>query len=195
MGRIIHNEENSIVIVEDDHTCVKRVYLPKCYDRLENEARCLNILNGHIAPKLISFNNERHELRMEYIEGLTLSQYVKKYGKIPRYYFAKVVKNLIELLNMGIEYGGDRKLDEHFIILEENENVRIIDFGLSYIVTGKSDIIDFCKRSYKKEFAFVFKDSNKDDIEKSKKDIYNELGYNGISKNIIDLYFNDYDKI
>ena len=195
MKEIIYNEENSIVTLGEDNTCIKRVDLPKCFRRLDNEAKCLILLDGYIAPKLIEYSSESHELRMEYINGLTLPQYVDKYGKIPRYFFAKVAKNLLELLDKGIEYGGDRKINEHFLIIEEKQDIRIIDFGVSNIIQGDNERKERWKTSYKSDFAFVFEDADKEAIEYSKSEIRRKLSSYGINNEIIDEYFNDYDKI
>lgn len=186
--------ENSTVLIGTDGTCVKQVFEPKCFSRLENEVKCLEILNGRIAPKMIEYNSDRHSLHMEYIEGYPLCEYINKYGRIPKYFFAKVVSNLLKLLDYGIEYGGDRKIAEHFIIIEETNDVRIIDFGLSRIV-NRDDIINNWKECYKKEFAFVFNTASSKDIEQSMNSIRNKLYMIGISKNIVEQYFEDYDKL
>lgn len=98
-------KDNSIVLIGNDGTCIKKVDLPKCFERLETEAKCLKILNGNIAPKLIEYDREEHAIRMEYINGYTLPEYVKKYGEMPKFFYAKLVGNLFELLDNGIEYG------------------------------------------------------------------------------------------
>lgn len=193
--RIISMKENSVVILGKDNTCIKKVNLSKCFSRLDNEAKCLKILNGHIAPKLIEYDGESHELRMEYIQGLTLLQYINKYGEIPKYFFAKVVSNLLKLLDYGIEYGGDKKIEEHFIIVEENEEVRIIDFGLSNIYEDRNDIINYWKDNYKREFAFVFMDAKITDIEDSKTEICQKLYCLGIHNDIAEQYFENCEKI
>lgn len=193
LKKIIWNEENSIVLLGEDKTCIKRVDLPKCFSRLENEVQCLNIMDGNIAPKLISYNEQEHELRMEYITGLTLIEYVKKYNLIPKWFFAKLVLSLFELLDCGIEYGEDIKYGEHFIIEDETGSLRIIDFGISYIHGQRQDIIKRCKNNYRRTFAFVFNERKND--EDSKRNIIDELLMSGIESEIISNYFNDYEII
>lgn len=196
MDRIIYNEENSKIILGKDNTCIKKVDLPKCFSRLDNEAECLKILGGNIAPRLIEYSHTEHAIRMEYIGGYTLSKYVKKYGEIPKYFYAKLVINLFELLNKGIEYGGDRKIDEHFIIDVDNNDIRIIDFGVSNIIYNRLDIINRWREIYKEEFAFVFSDSEINSVNRSKDDIKNDLILHcGIKEEIIDKYFTTCDKI
>lgn len=193
--RIISNTENSTVILGKDNTCIKKVDLTKCFSRLENEAKCLEILNGHIAPKLIAYDKSEHALKMEYIKGVSLYEYVQKYGEIPSNYFCEVAKNLMNLLDYGIEYGGDLKIAEHFIIDEDTKQIRIIDFGLSDILPEREDIINFCKRNHKRCYAFVFKDSTPEEVENSKASIYSDLMCAGIQKGVIDNYFKNYDMI
>lgn len=190
LKKIIWNENNSIVFLGEDETCIKKVDLPKCFSRLENEARCLEILKGNIAPKLVSYNGQEHELRTEYINGLTIIQYAEKYKFIPKWFFAKVVLTLYELLDYEIEYGGDRKIEEHFIIEDGTNNLRVIDFGLSNIIKERQDIIELWKHNYRREFAFVFNESKHD--EQSKEYFRNELLMMGIRSDIINDYFDDY---
>ena len=186
--RFICNKESAVVSLYKDKTCIKKVYLPKYYSRLENEAQCLKILNGNIAPKLISYNEQEHELRMEYINGLTLV----KYNKIPKWFFAKLVTNLLELLDNKIDYGEDKKYGEHFIIENGTNNLRIIDFGISDIIDNP-EIIKVLMCYYRRIFAFIFNES-KDD-EQSKEVIKSQLLLLGIKPDIIDNYFNDYETI
>lgn len=196
MDRIIYNGENSKIILGKDNTCIKKVDLPKCFSRLDNEAECLKILGGNIAPRLIEYSDKEHAIRMEYIEGYTLSEYVKKYGEIPKYFYAKLVINLFELLNRGIEYGEDMKMDEHFIIDVNNNDIRIIDFGISNIFYNRPNIINKLKDIYKEKFAFVFADSEVNSINISKYNIKNDLiSCCGIKEEIIDKYFTTCDKI
>ena len=192
-NKIIWYEENSFVYLGEDNTCIKKVDLPKCFIRLKNEAQCLSIMDGNIAPKLISYNEQEHELRMEYIKGLTLIEYVKRYNLIPKWFFAKLVLNLFELLDCGIEYGADMKYGEHFIIEDGTNNLRIIDYGISHILQERQDIIKRWKNNYRRDYAFVFNESKCDEY--SKNNIIDKLLMLGIKQEIIDNYFNDYETI
>lgn len=194
LKEIIHNDENSIIQLGEDNTCIKKVDLPKCISRLRNEAECLKIMNGNIAPKLIAYSDIEYALRMEYIRGYTLSEYVEAYGEIPKYFYVKLVRNLFELLDNGIEYGAYKKINEHFIIDSDN-NVRIIDFGISNIYLDRPDIIGRWKEIYKEEFAFVFTDSEIESINRSKDDVKTDLiRHCGIKEELIDKYFATCDK-
>lgn len=191
---VIYDEDNSWVINNEDGTCTKIVDLPKCYSRLSNEAKCLEILNGFIAPKLISYDDDKHVLSMEYIEGLTLTKYIDKFGEIPKFYFAQLTTSLLQLLDHGIEYGADMKYDQHFIIDDKN-NIRIIDFGISNILQGRDDIIEYWRENTVRNFAFVFKNSTEEDIVESWERMCKYLYRYGISDSVMDKYFSNYDKI
>lgn len=150
-------------------------------------------MDGNIAPKLISYNEQEHELRMEYIKGLTLIEYVKRYNLIPKWFFAKLVLNLFELLDCGIEYGADMKCGEHFIIEDGTNNLRIIDYGIIHILQDRQDTIKRWKNNYRRDYAFVFNESKCDEY--SKNNIIDKLLMLGKKQEIIDNYFNDYETI
>lgn len=193
LDKVIYNEENSIVMLGKDKTCIKKVDLPKCFTRLRREAECLKILEGRIAPKLISYDDEEHELRMEYIEGMTLVEYVSKYNEIPKWFFSKLVEKLYCMLEAGIEYGGDMKLGEHVIIQPEMNDIRIIDYGISNILENKQSIDTIWKDCYKRTYAFIFEDTKTDQT--SRDSIEYSLQCIGITEAIIDEYFKNYETI
>lgn len=192
--KVIYDKDGTKVILGKDKTCIKRASSPKRISKLAREVKCLEKLDGKIAPKLIEHNNVKNTIRMEYIDGYTLPEYVNKYGQIPKFYYSKLVANLIRLVNMGVEYGGDEKF-EHFIIDVNNKDIRIIDFGESNILCDES-VKKIWEEMYRRTYGFVFKDSADSEIGKSSKAaIRNEMKSLGIEEGIIDKYFADYDKI
>lgn len=189
---ISYGPDNKVVIGLDD-SCIKSAISPKGIERLKKEAECLKQLDGHVAPKLIEYDNSINALKMEYIGGLTITEYVDQFGKIPRFYFARLASNFLEILNDGVEYGGDLKYEKHFIITED-QDVRIIDYGISEILSG-SHAINVWRDYYKRQFAFVFPEASQYHIDTSIETISKSLELCCIPKDVIERYFKDYDKI
>lgn len=191
--KVLYMCDDSEVILGKDNTCIKSAHTLKSITRLRNESQCLSMLQGNIGPKLIEYDEEYNAIRMEYIDGLNLEQYCNKYHSIPKSFFSKAVGNLFKLLEYGIEYGGDLKICEHFIIDEERQDVRLIDFGLSQIINEES--ASRWREYYKLEYAFLFSDSDQSSIKRSVNQMSEILGRKNINSEIIRQYFTDYDKI
>lgn len=190
--RIINNEPNSTIYIGEDKTCIKKAS-EKCRQRLKNEYDCLTRIRGEkFPPKLIGYDEENNELKMEYIDGLSLGEYIFKYGMIPRDFAKKMVEILLKLLEYKIEYGADLKISEHFIIEENTGELRLIDYGISNILEQER-LIEYWEKVYMRNYSFVYK-STKDD-KTSEEEFRDRLYREGIRLEIVDDFFENLELI
>jgi predicted Ser/Thr protein kinase len=187
--KILYNDVSALVVLGKDKTCIKQTDGTQYNNRLRQEAVCLEMVKGlGIAPELVGYDEEKNALRMEYIDGLVLKEYVKEYGKIPTYYMSELVNNLLVLIDHGVEYGSDIKYNEHFIIQDDRKKVRIIDFGISDIISGPA--AEYMKAQIREEYSFVFKE-NKGDIESIDNWKERMLHFAGIPESVIETYLDN----
>lgn|GEM_PF-7014168 len=189
--KILYNDVSALVVLGKDKTCIKQTDGTQYNNRLRQEAECLKMVKGlGIAPEIVGYDEEKNALRMEYIDGLVLEDFVVKYGKIPTYYMSDLVNNLLMLIDHGVEYGADFKYNDHFIIQDDRKKVRIIDFGISDIISGPA--AEYMKAQIKEEYSFVFKE-NKGDKESIDSWKTQMLHYVGIPERIIEIYLDNMD--
>lgn len=176
-----------------DGTCVKQAF-GAGITRLRIEAECLKLIQGEdFPPKLYEYNKDFNTIRMEYINGLTLPAYIEKYNKIPEWFCKKMLLIFLKLLKHGVEYGTDIKLDEHFIIEEDTEHLRLIDYGISNNLTGVASLVEKRKKYYLSKYKFVIEESRFDDESKNN---FREMLYSICTdQEILDKFFNNMELI
>ena len=116
---------------------------------LKNEIDIMKLCNHPNIIKLLDHfeNSEYIYIIMEYLSGGTLTQYIKK-----RYFNVSEnqASNIIYQIGNGIKYlhnhciiHRDLKTD-NIMLTEDNENaiIKIIDFGLSKIISSNESLID-----------------------------------------------------
>lgn len=113
---------------------------PRLVERFKQEADKLALLDGH--PNICRikhfFNHgDDFVIAMEYIDGVTLDEKVKKNGRLPISESLRIISDVLAILEAAHQkdiYHRDIKPGN--IMIDRDGNVKIIDFG---IAKGKSD--------------------------------------------------------
>ncbi len=109
-------------------------------DRFKQEARLQASL---VHPNIVTLYNffldeEKYCMVMEFAEGNTLKEIIKRTGPIPQKRVNKIFKQLLE----GVGYAHSkgiihRDIKPSNIILDKDDNVKIMDFGIAKIMGDK----------------------------------------------------------
>lgn len=117
-------------------------------------------------------------LVLEYIEGLTLLDYLKnlrdkEYYEFINYFYKNIIKIFKDIYkNIKGFYHGDLNLTN--IIIDKNKNLHIIDFGYASIFSGKKPIINEKIVKYSPD---LLKINKRDIIRELRKDDFKVLFY------------------
>ncbi|MCT7951003.1 protein kinase [Ancylothrix sp. C2] len=135
--------------IEDQNTrkVLKILKRPKWSEMFQREARVLQQLkhpgipqveiDGYFTLKISPKAKELHCLVMEKIEGLTLEQWVEKYGKIPQKIAVDWLKQLVEILKVLHEKDlFHRDLKPSNCMVKPTGQLVLIDFGSVREITG-----------------------------------------------------------
>ncbi len=108
---------------------------PSLVDRFRQEADKLALLDGH--PNICRikhfFNHgENIVIAMEYIDGFTLDEKIKRDGKLPLADAMNIACKVLDILSFAHEKGiYHRDIKPSNIMIDHNGNVKIIDFGIA----------------------------------------------------------------
>ena len=143
----IHKKTGKKVAIKVINKCLLKTEEDKLL--LKNEIDIMKLCNHPNIIKLLDHfeNSEYIYIIMEYLAGGTLTQYIKK-----RYFnFSEnQASNIIYQIGNGIKYlhnygiiHRDLKTD-NIMLTEDNDNgiIKIIDFGLSKIISSNENLID-----------------------------------------------------
>ena len=106
-------------------------------ERFRNEARMQAKLNHAGIVSLHSFfeQNGRYYMVMEYASGRTLKDIIRQTGPIPEARALKILKQAVSALEYAHEMGiVHRDIKPSNIILDDNDRVKILDFGIARIM-------------------------------------------------------------
>ena len=105
--------------------------------RFRNEARMQAKLNHANIVSLHSFFEQsgRYYMVMEYAEGRTLKELINQIGPIPEKRALNILRQLVSALQYAHELGiVHRDIKPSNIILDANDRVKILDFGIARIM-------------------------------------------------------------
>jgi len=122
---------------------------PQRRKSVKREIKLMEMMDNEYIVKLYGVIETRHELYilMEYVSGLSLHGYLKlfKHRRLPE----EEARRIFQQLMMGLQYlhkkwitHRDIKLEN--ILLDENRNVKIIDFGFSTKIPNEQKVKMFC---------------------------------------------------
>lgn len=115
------------------------------YKQVENE---IAIMKKAIHPNIVQLyetiddpSSNKLYLIIEYISGGTLLNKIKKQGKIPLEKCWSYFRDIIQGLEYCHEVAGiiHRDIKPENLLIDENDNVRIADFGVSFMIENGSD--------------------------------------------------------
>ena len=119
----------------------------------EKETRILKTCFHPALPVIFDsfWQGERHYMVMEYVEGITLKEYVDRHGKVEWKQAVKLCMDLGEILswlhtrNQPIVY-GDLKPDN--IMITREGTVRLLDFGTAGLEEEQEEYANGCYASF-----------------------------------------------
>ena len=117
----------------------KSVSAPDAATRFAREINLIKQMDHPFIAKLFEIVKEEEYtyLVMEYVENGNLLDFVNNNGKLPetqaRRYFSQLLSALEYLHN--VRFVAHRDLKAENVLLDRNNNIRLIDFGLSNIFT------------------------------------------------------------
>ncbi len=106
-------------------------------ERFRNEARLQAKLSHANIVSLYSFfeKNGRYYMVMEYAKGETLKEIIRQTGPIPEERTLNILKQIISALEYAHDIGIiHRDIKPSNIILDDNDRVKILDFGIARIM-------------------------------------------------------------
>lgn len=112
----------------------------------ENEKKILMALDHPAISKIYDIvrDNQTCYIVMEFIEGNTLTAYIEKHGKLELPLIIKLAKELIGMINYlnTNKYGRIYSdINPDIIMIDEQQHLHLIDFGVSYNKKPKHDKI------------------------------------------------------
>jgi eukaryotic-like serine/threonine-protein kinase len=124
-------------LVEDDEAIA----------RFEREAQGLSALHHPNVVTIYDFgrDGERAFIAMEYVEGETLSRYIRREGPMPIEIFSKVAAQILQGIGEAHSLGLlHRDIKPANIMLCERHGhkhfIKILDFGLAKLASGQADV-------------------------------------------------------
>jgi len=109
--------------------------------RFENEAKIMASLDHPNIVKVMDYTDESDRLAivMEYLEGYTLSDYVKKFGSLSPKTVGKLMVSILHAFQYAHEHGIiHRDVKPSNILLDDQLNPKIMDFGIAKLLTDNS---------------------------------------------------------
>lgn len=135
----------------------RRAVYEKGKERFLNEARVIAKFIGE--PGIVNVTDYFEEnntayIVMEYLNGITLKDYVEKYGNIPSDTIFNLMNPLIKTLNLVHRQGLiHRDISPDNIMLMPDGNLKLLDFGAAkdYSMMGQESMTVVLKRGYAPE--------------------------------------------
>lgn len=127
--------------IEDRNVAIKILKKENIDDRkirkFKKEAQLLSLLDDENIVKIYEVGEEQnlHYIVTEYIDGMTLKDYIRSCSPIP----VDEIINLSKQILHGVKHAHDRgvvhkDIKSQNILLDENKNVKITDFGIADIL-------------------------------------------------------------
>jgi len=102
--------------------------------RFENESRAISILNHKNIVKIydVALNDDLYYIVMEYLDGITLKQYIKQQGRLGWRETLYLTEQVLEALHHAHESGiVHRDIKPQNIMLLPDGSIKVTDFGIA----------------------------------------------------------------
>ena len=109
-------------------------------DRFFNEAKSIATLNHQNIVQIYDYGEdlEGHYISMEYVDGVTIRDYLKEKGKLNAEEATRIILSLARGLAVAHERGViHRDIKPGNILLEKNNKAKLTDFGLARVVDSE----------------------------------------------------------
>lgn len=113
---------------------------------VENEINVFKLIDHPLLVEYYEsfFDKEYFVVALEFVEGGSILSYINKFGKlsedVARHYFCQLLQAL-EYLQCKCRI-AHRDLKAENVLIDENHNIRLIDFGFSHVMTNKIPVIN-----------------------------------------------------
>lgn len=107
--------------------------------RFKNESKAIALLNHPNIIKVIDVNIDDKEkyIVVEYVNGITLGDYIDKNGMIPARETAEIIKIILPALSHAHEHGIiHRDIKPENIMITHDGKLKIMDFGIARLATS-----------------------------------------------------------
>ena len=102
--------------------------------RFENESRAISILNHKNIVKVydVALNDDLYYIVMEYLDGITLKQYIKQQGRLGWRETLYLTEQVLSALHHAHESGiVHRDIKPQNIMLLPDGSIKVTDFGIA----------------------------------------------------------------
>lgn len=150
---------NDVYLYENE----KRKDYDSYLDKFFNEAKCLsrfNQIEGIVSVRDFFYENNTAYIVMQYIEGISVKQYIERNGKIPAKKVIKMIRPVLQALKQvhgtGIVH---RDISPDNIMIKPDQSLTLIDFGAARVRntdTSRTMTVMF-KRGYSPEEQYRYK--------------------------------------
>ena len=110
--------------------------------RFQNEALAMQKLNHPNIVKVEEFVSidDNSAIIMEYLDGITLSQFVKRYGPLNEKIVLSIMNQILSALDFAHKNGIiHRDIKPSNFIIQKNNIIKIIDFGIAKFVDSDKE--------------------------------------------------------
>jgi len=108
--------------------------------RFRREAEIIESLDHDNIVKIHDFNitdDNKHYIVMEYVKGITIKEYIKKYGKFSIAETTDISRKVLDALGYAHSEGViHRDIKSHNIMITPDKKVKIMDFGIAKLING-----------------------------------------------------------
>ncbi len=115
---------------------------PELVRRFKNESKAISLLNNDNIVKVydVSVSDSIQYIVMEYVEGMSLADYIEKSGgklkwKIAVFFTEQILSALSHAHEKGVVH---RDIKPHNIMLMQNGSIKIMDFGIARLSRSDS---------------------------------------------------------
>lgn len=107
--------------------------------RFKNESKAISLLNHPNIIKVFDINIKDDEkyIVIEYINGITLREYIDREGKLTYSEISKFIKDILKAVDHAHEHGIiHRDLKPQNIMILRDGSIKIMDFGIARLATA-----------------------------------------------------------
>lgn len=156
--KVIHSQGMSNVYLAMDDSlnkqwCLKEIRKSEAgrnmveYYSLLQEANVMKVLNHPNIPRIVTIEEEGDSIFivMDYVDGMSLKNYVIKYGKVDQDvvigWSIKIVETLAYLHNRKVPiFYRDMKPEN--VMVQNDNNIKLLDFGISVLLDTPGKVIE-----------------------------------------------------
>ncbi len=140
--------------------------------RFKNESKAIAVLSHENIVKVfdVSYGDKLQYIVMEYVDGITLKEYVQQQGKIDTreaiYYISQILRALQHAHDKGIVH---RDVKPQNIMLQEDGSIKVTDFGIARFSRSETKTMTECAIG---SVHYISPEQAKGNVTDAKTDLY-----------------------